>query len=288
MKDKTKFKKSTLLRKYHLTILRDNRHEDEARFFSVSLLSVILSLFLSLMLVVIVLYLIVAYTPVGNLLPGNINKRTKEKLISNNIRIDSLTNEVAKQDRYLANIRAVMNGQTTFDSIKSLPLEITGDSLDIESSELERRFAEEWEEREKYNLTSQATNVNEIQVLNLFRPTQGEIVKAFDVNSGHYGIDIAEVPGESIRAIHDGTVVLSDFTAGDGYTIVVQHRENMVSVYRNCYRLMKSVGEKVLKGEAIGTFSNRKEEGDKEKNRFLHFELWHRGKPLDPNTYIAF
>ena len=49
------------------------------------------------------------------------------------------------------------------------------------------------------------------------------------------------------------------------------------------------VGDKVVKGEAIGTFSNRKGEKNKKSDkRFLHFEIWHRGKPLDPNTYIAF
>lgn len=247
-----------------------------------------MSLLFLFMLVVVVLYLIVVYTPVGSLIPGYINKRTKEELISSNIRIDSLTYEVSKQDRYIANIRAIMNGDITFDSIKNSPQEITEESFSIESTELEREFMKEWEERERYNLTSQATNVNEIQVLNLFRPAQGEIIRAFDTNSGHYGVDIAEVPGESIRAVHDGTVVMSDFTANDGYTIVIQHRENMISVYRNCYRLMKEIGDKVVKGEAIGTFSNRKAGENKKSKRFLHLELWHRGKPLDPNTYIAF
>lgn len=247
-----------------------------------------MSLFFLFMLVVAVLYLIVVYTPAGTLIPGYINKRTKEELISSNIRIDSLTYEVAKQDRYIANIRAIINGDITFDSIKNSPQHITGDSVPIESTELEKEFIKEWKERERYNLTSQATNVNEIKSLNLFRPAQGEIVKTFDINSGHYGVDLAEVPGESIRAVHDGTVVMSDYTANDGYTIVIQHRENLISVYRNCYRLMKNIGDKVVKGEAIGTFSSRNADNKRGDNSFLHIELWHRGKPLDPNTYIAF
>ena len=284
---KRKFLKK-LLNKYRFTILNENKQEENAHRFSISPLSVLLSLIFSFMLVVVVLYMIVVYTPVGTLIPGYINKRTKEELISSNIRIDSLIYEVAKQDRYIANIKAIMNGDITFDSIKELPQQITGDSINVESSELEKEFMNEWEERERYNLTSQATNVNEIQTLNLFRPAQGEIIRTFDINDGHFGVDIAEVPGESIRAVHDGTVVMSDFTANDGYTIVIQHRENLISVYRNCYRLMKDIGEKVTKGEAIGTFSNRKAEGDKKGKRFLHIELWHRGKPLDPNTYIAF
>lgn len=284
---KRKFLKK-LLNKYRFTILNENKQEENAHRFSISPLSVLLSLVVSFMLVVVVLYMIVVYTPVGTLIPGYINKRTKEELINSNIRIDSLIYEVTKQDRYIANIKAIMNGDITFDSIKELPQQITGDSIPVESSELEREFTKEWEERERYNLTSQATNVNEIKTLNLFRPAQGEIIRTFDIIAGHYGVDIAEVPGESIRAVHDGTVVMSDFTANDGYTIVIQHRENLISVYRNCYRLMKNIGDKVTKGEAIGTFSNRKAEGENKDKRFLHIELWHRGKPLDPNTYIAF
>ena len=283
---KRKFLKK-LLNKYRFTILNENKKEENAHRFSIRPLSVLMTLFFLFVLVVIVLYLIVVYTPVGTLIPGYINKRTKEELISSNIRIDSITYEMAKQERYIANIKAILNGDMTLDSIKNSPQHITSDSIDIESSELEREFVKKWEERESYNLTSQATNVNEIQSLNLFRPAQGEIIRAFDISNSHFGVDIAEVPGESIRAVHDGTVVMSDFTANDGYTIVIQHRENMISVYRNCYRLMKEIGEKVTKGEAIGTFINRKAE-DNGNKRFLHFELWHRGKPLDPNIYIAF
>ena len=283
---KRKFLKK-LLNKYRFTILNENKKEENAHRFSIRPLSVLMTLFFLFILVVVVLYLIVVYTPVGTLIPGYINKRTKEELISSNIRIDSITYEMAKQERYIANIKAILNGDITLDSIKNSPQHITSDSIDIESSELEKEFAKEWEERESYNLTSQATNVNEIQSLNLFRPAQGEIIRAFDISNSHFGVDIAEVPGESIRAVHDGTVVMSDFTANDGYTIVIQHRENMISVYRNCYRLMKEIGEKVTKGEAIGTFINRKAEDNRSK-RFLHFELWHRGKPLDPNIYIAF
>lgn len=292
MKSKEQHKKrkflKKLLNKYRFTILNENKQEENAHRFSIRPLSVLMSLLFSFMLVVAVLYLIVVYTPVGSLIPGYINKRTREELINSNIRIDSLIGEVTKQERYIANIKAIMTGETTLDSLKNSPDEITGDSIDIESTELEKEFMREWEERERYNLTSQATNINEIQSLNLFRPAQGEIIRVFDISNEHYGVDIAEVPGESIRAVHDGTVVMSDFTATDGYTIVIQHRENLISIYRNCYRLMKSIGEKVTKGEAIAIFSNRNADEKKEKKYFLHFELWHRGKPLDPNTYIAF
>lgn len=280
--------RSRLLRKYRLTIHNENKLENVLGFY-ISPLWVILSLFFSFLLVAGVLYLILVLTPVGNLLPGYMSDSAKEKLISYNLRIDSLTHEVEKQDRYIANIKAIMNGELPVDQAITSPQSLAGDSINIETSEIEEYFAKEWEEREKYNITLQATNVSELQHLNLFRPTRGEIINTFDINSGHYGVDIAEVPGESILAIHDGVVVMSDYTANDGYSIVIQHRENMISVYRNCHRLLKSVGDKVVGGEVIGTLSNANANATTDqKKQFLHLELWHRGRPLDPNTYIAF
>lgn len=275
--------RSKLLRKYRLTIHNENKLENVLGFY-ISPLWAIITLFFSFLLVAGVIFLIITFTPVGNLIPGYVSESTKEKLISYNLRIDSLTREVAKQDRYLANIRAIMNGEITLDSIKNSPEQISSDSFPVTRSENEERFATEWENRERYNLISQATNVASLQELNLFRPTQGEVITPFDEAGGHFGVDIAEIPGESVLAIHDGVVIMSDYTAGDGYTIVLQHRENVVSVYRNCHRLLKSVGEEVVGGEVIGILSNNREENDS----YLHFEIWHRGKPLDPSIYIAF
>lgn len=277
---------SRLLRKYKLTIHNENKLKNVLGFY-ISPLWVILSLFFSFLLVAGVLYLIVVFTPVGNLLPGYMNDTTKEEFIRNNIRIDSLLNEVEKQDRYLANIKALLNGEVAIDSAKNSPQPINNEGLSTDATELEEQFVKEWEEREKYNITSQATNVAELQGLNMFRPTQGEVIRKFDLGEGHYGVDIAEIPGENILAIHDGTVILSDYTANEGFTIIVQHRENMASVYRNCHRLLKSVGEKVTAGEAIGTLRNITDTTGIKRD-YLHFELWHRGKPLDPNVYIAF
>jgi lipoprotein NlpD len=282
---KVKGFRSRLLRKYRLTIHNENKLENVLGFY-ISPLWVIMSLFFSFLLVAGVLYLIVVFTPVGNLLPGYMSDRAKEKLIRNNIRIDSLTREVEKQDRYIANIKTLLNGEFSIDSITGSPQPINTDSISTDKTIHEKEFMEKWEERERYNLTSQATSVAELQELHLLRPTRGDVIKGFDPKSGHFGIDIAETPGESVMAIHDGVVVMSDFTANEGFTIAIQHRENMISIYRNCHRLLKEIGEKVSGGEVIGTLSTGNE--NKRRDGYLHFELWHRGKALDPSIYIAF
>lgn len=278
--------KSRLLRKYRFTIHNVNK-PDNVRGFYTSPILLILSLFIAFMLVAGVLYLVVIYTPVGSMLPGYVNKVEKDKIVTNSLRVDSLMHEIEKQDAYLANIRAIMDGDITLDSLKNSPQPVSGNDFSVETTELEAEFVKNWEERERYNLTSQAASVAALQELNLFRPTKGEIMKRFDPSNGHYGVDIAEIAGENVMAIHDGIVVFSDYTANDGYSIVLQHRENLISIYRNCYRLLKQVGDKVYGGEVIGTLSDGSGVENGKKN-FLHLELWHRSKPLDPNIYIAF
>lgn len=278
--------RSRLMRKYRLTIHNENKLENVLGFY-ISPLWVILSLFFSFLLVAGVIYLILAFTPVIEYLPGRINNQTRETLVNYNLKIDSLKEVAEKQDRYLANIKNLMEGNHTIDSVLNAPELPSTDDISIVTSELEKEFAAAFEEREKYNLTSYATSVGTLQELNLYRPTSGMVIRNFSPQERHYGVDIAENPGESVLAIHGGTVVMSDYTAKEGYTIAIQHRENLVSIYRNCHRLLKEVGDKVSAGEVIATLgSSSDKEG--ETKPYLHFELWHRGKALDPNIYIAF
>ena len=276
-----------LLHKYRLTIHNENKGEKTKSFY-ISPLWIMMSLLAGFLLVTGIIYLVIIFTPIGSMLPGYVNQGEKDKIISNNLRVDSLMHEIEKQDAYLANIRAIMDGDITLDSLKNSPQPVSNTDFSIETTELETEFVKNWEERERYNLTSQAASVAALQELNLFRPTKGEIIRNFDPSTEHYGVDIAEVPGENIVAIHDGIVVFSDYTANDGYTIALQHRENLISIYRNCYRLLKQVGDKVYGGEVIGTLSDGSGRESGKKKEFLHLELWHRSKPLDPNIYIAF
>ena len=157
MKKKKGFS-SRLLRKYRLTIHNENKLENVLGFY-ISPLWVIISLVLSFLLVAGILYLVVVFTPVGNLLPRQSKGITKEittggnisnDLIGCNMRVDSLLHEVKKQELYLANIRAIINDEITIDSLENSLISIPPDSINIESSELEMQFVKEWEERERY------------------------------------------------------------------------------------------------------------------------------------------
>lgn len=285
---KNKGFKNKIMRKYRLTIHNENKLENVLGFY-VSPFWVIISLFFSFLLVAGVVFLIFIFTPVAEYLPGYVSNRTREMLVDYTLTIDSLKEEVDKQDRYLGNIRDILEGKSaasdTVAVLDSLP---SPEKYPIETTPLEQAFAEEFEKDERYNLTSQATSVGALQGINFYRPTRGMIIRKFDPKSKHFGVDIAENPNESVVAIWDGTVVMSDYTANDGYMLVIQHNENLVSIYRNCYRTLKEVGDKVVAGEVIGSLGGNDETESNKLKPYLHLELWHRGVPLDPNIYIPF
>ena len=284
---KKKLFSNRLLRKYKLTIHNENKLENVLGFY-ISPLWVIISLFFSFLLFTGVVYLILAFTPVGEYLPVRINDKTREMLINYNLKIDSLKEAADKQDRYIKNIKNLMEGNAPIDSILNAPEYASTENISIVTTELEKEFAAAFEEREKYNIAHNATTVGVLQELNLYRPARGMVIKPFTPGEKHYGVDIAENPGESVLAIHEGTVVMSDYTAKEGYTIAVQHKENLVSIYRNCHRLYKAVGDNVEGGEVIASLGDGKATAGGTLKPFLHFEIWHRGKALDPGIYIAF
>jgi murein DD-endopeptidase MepM/ murein hydrolase activator NlpD len=98
-------------------------------------------------------------------------------------------------------------------------------------------------------------------------------------------VDIATASNQGIKTVLDGTVIMSDYTTETGFTIQIQHDNNLVSVYKHNKELFKKVGDRVKAGEVIATVGNT---GELSSGPHLHFELWHLGRPLNPEHFITF
>ena len=51
--------------------------------------------------------------------------------------------------------------------------------------------------------------------------------------------------GELIHAVDDGVVLISTYTAENGYVIMLQHSNNRASIYKHNSALLKEVGDVV-------------------------------------------
>ena len=56
-------------------------------------------------------------------------------------------------------------------------------------------------------------------------------------------------------------------------------------VYKHCGSLLKREGDAVKGGEAIALVGNT---GELSTGPHLHFELWHKGRAVNPELYIVF
>ena len=80
-------------------------------------------------------------------------------------------------------------------------------------------------------------------------------------------------------------VISSGYTVETGYSIAIQHPNNVVTMYKHNSVLLKKEGSPVKAGEAIAIIGNT---GEQSTGPHLHFELWHKGRAVNPAHYINF
>ena len=119
----------------------------------------------------------------------------------------------------------------------------------------------------------------------LMPPISGVVSSYFDPEKDHLGVDILAPHDTPVKAIWDGHVIMADWTLETGYTIGIQHSDDMISFYKHNASLLKKNGAFVRAGEAIAIIGNT---GKLTSGPHLHFELWLQGKPVDPTNYIDF
>lgn len=113
-------------------------------------------------------------------------------------------------------------------------------------------------------------------------PAAGKLLAGFsEGNSGaqgiNRGIDIAGKIGEPVRATADGKVIFVGTYPKHGNLVVLLHANGYSSVYAHNSRILVKEGQMVKRGDKIAELGDS--DADQPK---LHFELRHKGKPLDP------
>lgn len=114
-------------------------------------------------------------------------------------------------------------------------------------------------------------------------PSNGYTTRGFDKSLGHWGIDYSLKIGTPVVAAADGYISFADFTVGDGNMVIINHKEDYISIYKHLKCITKKVRDNVKMGETIGLSGNS---GSETSGPHLHFELWKSGKPINPSPLI--
>lgn len=248
----------------------------------------IISLYLCAVVLVVaaITVLLLFYSPLKRLMPGYVSPEVRHQIVETSIRIDSLYEAVQRHQLYVMNIQDILRGEIKVDSITTIDSLTVLRSEDLmERTERENEFVRRYEETEKYNLTSQTLRKSDMEGLHFYPPVRGLLADPFNPADLHFGVDVLVTNDKNVNAVLDGTVLMSGYTANNGYVVVMQHTGNLVSVYRHLSSILVREGEKVKSGEVLGTAGVQ---GDKALQPYLHIELWHKGTALDPTQYISF
>ena len=114
-------------------------------------------------------------------------------------------------------------------------------------------------------------------------PVNGYISRGFDPEKGHYGIDLVVKDGTPVYASAGGFVVFSGYTNNYGHIIILSHSDGYLSIYKHCSVILKKEREFVKQGELIAQSGNS---GLATTGPHLHLEIWHNGKPVNPETLL--
>ena len=240
--------------------------------FLVRVISIIVVLFA-------IVYALFAYTPLRTAIPGYPSAHTKRAAIQNAIKIDSLESVISRWELYSENILRVIEGEAPLpvDSVLRLADAAEAESRDPAFlAQRDSALRELVNREEQFGVSDREERALPIEGLHFFTPLKGVVLRAYD-SVLHPYIDISAPANSVVMAALEGTVVFDGWNDEYGYTIVIQHSGDLVTVYKHNQKLLRKTGDRVSAGTSIALAGEH-----------LHFELWYRGEAVNPEKYIVF
>ena len=290
MSKKTESRRKVLFRKlinkYRLVLLNEETFEERGSM-RLTRLNLIAFTGVVLILLVAIVYSLIAYTNIRELIPGYPDAAMRQHIRTNALKLDSLEYEQAIRDQYFDNLNRIIRGEAPEDYMNDSTGAVDQQEISFIRSANDSLLRHQVEAEEQFRLSVLESGRQESKLfeLHFFTPVKGLVTRSFEPLEGHYGTDLVTEPNEVVKAALDGTVTISTWTLETGYVIQIQHDHELMTVYKHNAALFKAVGQKVVAGDAIAIVGNS---GELTTGPHLHFELWHDRVHLNPVDYIVF
>ena len=253
--------------KHRFVVLDTDTYKEEISF-QLSGINIFVFLGITALVLVFLTGLLLAFTPLRELIPGYSSQKMTEQTYANARRVDSLSLQLAQQEALLADIQDVMLGKdpsarhsqgqrSAADSTKATPtpyVRSVEDSLlraDIESRGGDKNYA---------------------------KPLEGKITKKYNSRNDFKGIVIEGSRDDRVRSIQAGRVLLCEKNVDGVLTIVVQHNAQEISIYTAEGTAEKNAGETVRAGEPLMKLQPKQRKGQ----ATLQFTMLREDQPVDP------
>ena len=277
------FKK--LFNDYKVVVSSEDTFEEKLAFKASKINVFLLMLVYSVILISFTIS-IVFFTELRELVPGYSSSDLLNRAVYLTQKTDSLERQIELNNKFYKSIEDVLSGKID----EFIPREnISIDSAISESSTLtilpssEDSILRKYVENEdKFNLTK-----NELVIENkmFFSPIKGDITQAFNFEENHFAVDISADIGTPVKSVLDGKILFSEWSVDTGHVIIIDHGDNIISVYKHNSKLLKEQNDYVQAGEVIAYSGNQ---GSLSSGPHLHFELWKNGTPINPEPLFNF
>lgn len=285
MSERNKVTRKKLLTRYRFVIVEDQTHENKFKIKG-TMLGAISAAVLLLLFIVAFVFSMIAYTPLKLVIPGYPSYQTQRVAIENAAKVDSLEKRMKIMTIRLENLRRVLKGEKSLpiDSLINIGKADVAEKILYTNMMADSILRERVDSVEKYNLSSNS-QMQMIEGLLFFPPVKGILTQEFNKAINHPYVDIAVQENSAVCSVLKGTIIAAYWTDETGYNIHIQHDNDLISIYRHNTKLLKKTGDTVDAGTPVSLAGSA---GDLSSGPHLHFELWHKGVPIDPTLYIKF
>lgn len=239
-------------------------------------------------LVAVATYLLIDFTPLRRTIRGYPTRATREAALENRLKIDSLERLVQLWAFQVGNIQRVMSSREAMDLDSIAALQSATGETDMYATMYAKQdsiLRGIVEKETALDLSQADSHGTLLEGLDFFTPLKGMVTEPYNLAINHPYIDIAADENATVYSILDGTVVSAGYNEDTGYVMIIQHGNDLVSIYKHNDRLLKQAGDKVKTGTPIAIVGNT---GRLATGVQLHLELWHAGEAIDPAKYISF
>ena len=274
-----------LLHKYRLVVLNEDTFEER---FAVKLtrLNVFFLSSSAAIILITLTALLIVFTPLREYIPGYSSSALQKQALNLSYKTDSLVKAIHMNEVYIKSIKSVLRGEVSLVKINKDSIfkaaQLDTDIFELTPSAADSILREKVSNEDKYNLFETATSVKDFL---FFPPVNGSISAEFNSTEKHFAVDIVTPVNTPIKSILDGRVIFTSWTSEAGYVIIVDHGDELISVYKHNSSLTKSQGEIVKSREVIAISGGS---GELSTGPHLHFEIWSNGVPLNPANFIDF
>ena len=270
---------------YKVVISSEDTFEEKFSFKANKINALIIMLVYSIILISFTIS-IVFFTQLREMVPGYSSTDLLNRAIYLTKKTDSLEQQIALNNKFYKSIEDVLSGNidelVPRDELSVDSSLINSDFVTVSPNSQDSILRKYVENEDKFNLTNIELIIENKM---FFSPIKGEITQSFNFNENHFAIDIAADIGTPVKSILDGKIIFSEWSLETGYVVVIDHGENIISVYKHNSKILKEQNDFVQAGEVIAYSGNQ---GNLSTGPHLHFELWKNGTPIDPEPLLNF